>query len=560
MDEFLDDSLVDVAPAAKDLTLERSTALRDHFPFDEVRANQDSTLDRLSAWNQSPKKFFILEGPTGYGKSPVGIAEASYGKVIPGFGLFQAGSYILTPQKTLAQQYMKDFAPNGLVELKGRSNYRCAKWTDRCGEEQDCEAGGLLNGSAVPGDDRCEGCPYRADKDHFMRVPLGTTNFSYYLNETNHAGELPNRNLLVLDEGHNTEDQILSLTDTTIDKKRCEKYGVQGKLPTFDDGDAEAVLEWLDAVFMPAAQQHDTKLSKAMRDSRDEERAKLVKQKNALENFLTRVNKFRNSEDLGEWYAWSDGQTGDLKIKPLTGRLFADEFLFSKAQKVLIMSATILDFDTFMRNLGIRRSDAETLAVDSDFPVENRPLFYSPVGDMRYADIDRTMPKMAPAIAALLDRYAKRKGIVHTNSYKINRYMVDYLRNNGYGDRIVTHDNSKGAREAALLRHLTTPDQPTVLFSPSIIEGLDLKEDLSRFQIMCKVPYPALDPYVRARMKRDPEWYQWQTALKIVQATGRSVRSRTDKAHTHILDAGFAKFIQMNNRKMPKYWLNSIVW
>jgi len=77
---------------------------------------------------------------------------------------------------------------------------------------------------------------------------------------------------------------------------------------------------------------------------------------------------------------------------------------------------------------------------------------------------------------------------------------------------------------------------------------------------MCKVPYPALDPYVKARMRRDPDWYQWQTALKLVQATGRSVRSRTDRAHTHMLDAGFAKFISMNNRKMPKYWLNSIVW
>jgi ATP-dependent DNA helicase DinG len=559
MDEFSDDSLVDIAPAAKDLTHERSTVLRDHFPFDEVRANQSNTLDRLAAWNQSPKKFFILEGPTGYGKSPVAICEGSYAKTMPGFGQFQQGAHILTPQKTLAAQYMDDFSRFGLRELKGRANYPCGKWTEINGEDVDCEVGGMLN--AAGGDDeRCDGCPYRADKDRYINSPLGTTNFSYYLNEARFAGELPTRNMLVLDEGHNTEDQILSLTDTVIDRDRCDRYGVTGKLPEFDEGDNEAVMEWLDAVFMPAAQQHAVALGKKMREARDSDRAAVVKKVSALERFLLRVNMFRNSEDPTEWFAWTDGQTKALTIKPLTGRLFADDFLFSKAQKVLIMSATILDFDTFMRNLGIRRSDAETLAVDSDFPVENRPLFYSPVGDMRYADIDRTMPKMAPAIAGLLDRYASKKGIVHTNSYKINRYMVEYLRNHGYGDRIVTHDSSKGAREQALTRHLTTPGKPTVLFSPSMFEGLDLKEDLSRFQIMCKVPYPALDPYVKARMRRDPDWYQWQTALKLVQATGRSVRSRTDRAHTHMLDAGFAKFISMNNRKMPQYWLKSIVW
>jgi Rad3-related DNA helicase len=77
---------------------------------------------------------------------------------------------------------------------------------------------------------------------------------------------------------------------------------------------------------------------------------------------------------------------------------------------------------------------------------------------------------------------------------------------------------------------------------------------------MTKVPYPALDPYVRARMKRDNDWYQWQTALKLVQGPGRVVRSKTDKAHTHMLDADFARFIRENNRRLPKYYLDSIIW
>src|ERR1700676_752849 len=113
-----------------------------------------------------------------------------------------------------------------------------------------------------------------------MSRPFGTTNFSYYLNETNHAGQLSNRNMLILDEGHNTEDQILSLTDTEINQRRCDEYGA-GKLPIFDAGDNEAVLRWLDNTFVPAANIHAFKLAKAFKESRDDERIKVVRKQKA---------------------------------------------------------------------------------------------------------------------------------------------------------------------------------------------------------------------------------------------------------------------------------------
>ena len=88
-----------------------------------------------------------------------------------------------------------------------------------------------------------------------------------------------------------------------------------------------------------------------------------------------------------------------------------------------------------------------------------------------------------------------------------------------------------------------TSKQPTVLLSPSMTEGVDLKGDLSRFQILCKVPYPWLgDPIIRKRMKKYPSWYPLQTAMTVVQSVGRSVRNKNDKAVTYILDADWNKF------------------
>lgn len=559
---FVDDELDVAVTPSRNLASLHSPVLRDHFPFAKFLPSQEKATAVVEKWLPAPQKFMLYEGPTGSGKSGLCIMAASYAKTMPGCDLYKPGSYILTPQKSLAEQYMKDFQSMGLVELKGRNNYPCDKWTRRTEQDADCEVGATMNESA---DEHCDACPYRAAKAIFMGNAFGTTNFDYYLNEINHSHQLSDRTLLVLDEGHNTEDKILGLTDTVITKERCKKYGIPA-LPIFAAGDTSKVLSWLDKVFVPAAEKFASELGKKYKAVPDKERVKLAREMNGLNRFMLRINRFRNAADHAEWYVWSDWQegyvdsTGDLLIKPLTARLFADELLFSKAQKVLITSATILDFPTFTRNLGIRSKDAVTLATPSDFSIASRPLFFNPVGSMNRKFIDTTLPKVAVGVEQLLSRYAGKKGIVHTHSYQITRYLTRYLSGTKWANRIVTHDVTKGARDRALARHFDDINEPTVLFSPSMSEGLDLKDELSRFQIVTKVPYPQMTPYIRARMNRDQQWYQWQTALRLVQATGRSVRSQTDRANTHILDSEFANFIGKNNRHMPDYWINSIIW
>lgn len=591
-----------VAPTVKNLISEKSADLRDHFPFNTIRENQNETLDKLAIWNKSNKKFFILEAATGFGKSPINIAEASWAKTSK--GQFKPGAYILTPQKTLAQQYMTDFEPLGLVELKGRTNYTCASWSKQMGDRVNCEDGASMNEaqrkkisdqdknpseepdnfvdqnpSPEEPDDfvdqnpspevRCGSCPYRIAKDKFMHYPFGTTNFAYYLYESNLSGQLPRRNTLILDEAHNTEEQILGLTETVITQKDCTKNGVSEKLPIFKDNDSDAVMLWLDNILVPAISKRLMHLASQLTSEKNRVALDAARKKSALENFILRLNFFRYAKDKSEWFVWSDWNeqfkqgTGDLCIKPLTARLFAHDLLFSKAQKILITSATILDPNTFMRSLGIHPNDAEYLSIGSEFPIENRPLFYWPVGNMRQKDIKETLPKMAEEVEKILKyaRYSTKKGIVHTQSYYINNYLVRYLRDRGLGNRIITHDSNFGAREEAQFQHIVAREKdPTILFSPSMTEGLDLREDLSRLQIVCKVPYPALTPYNKARMQRDPAYYQWQTALKLVQQTGRSNRSATDRSHTFILDSGFSTFIQKNNHILPKYWLDAIHW
>jgi ATP-dependent DNA helicase DinG len=89
--------------------------------------------------------------------------------------------------------------------------------------------------------------------------------------------------------------------------------------------------------------------------------------------------------------------------------------------------------------------------------------------------------------------------------------------------------------------------------------GLDLKDELSRFQIITKVPYPnKSDRWTNAKREQDSEWYYWQPALKLIQAYGTSVRSKDDWAKAYILDSAFGYFVKKNKDMLPIWFIQAI--
>ena len=92
-------------------------------------------------------------------------------------------------------------------------------------------------------------------------------------------------------------------------------------------------------------------------------------------------------------------------------------------------------------------------------------------------------------------------------------------------------------------------------------EGIDLIGDLSRFQIICKVPYPNCfdDEQLARRVEIDRPYYTWLTALKLVQSYGRSVRSPTDTADTYILDESIYKFMDDARKMLPGWFKEAVI-
>ena len=143
---------------------------------------------------------------------------------------------------------------------------------------------------------------------------------------------------------------------------------------------------------------------------------------------------------------------------------------------------------------------------------------FFPAGKMSASHIDNTLPKLATMVTAILEEHKDEKGIIHCHSYKIAKY----LKNNIKSRRLLIHNSEN--RDEILQKHIDSK-KDTVLLSPSMAEGVDLKGDLSKFKIICKVTFPYLgDAIVKKRMNKRETWYTLQTAKTIVQSVGRSVR------------------------------------
>ena len=145
-------------------------------------------------------------------------------------------------------------------------------------------------------------------------------------------------------------------------------------------------------------------------------------------------------------------------------------------------------------------------------------------------------------------------GVVVHNCHTFK--IAKYLRENLKSDRILIHGSED--RVQKLQEHMKSP-KPTVLLSPSMQEGVDLKDDLSRFQIICKVPFPYLgDKIVKKRMHRWPWWYPLQTAKTVVQSLGRSIRNHEDHAVSYILDVDWDRFYDRHSDLFPQSFKDSL--
>ncbi len=514
------------------------------FPHDDYRKYQKQTILEIRDYLKAEYEYVILESPTGSGKSAIGLTA----------GLYYNKGYLLTSQKILQTQYENDYASNDIKILKGKNNYPCVFLDGR----EMCDNGFCLVGKCpIRGE-----CTYEIAKRQAIASKIALMNYTYFLNIMNYTSVFKKRNVLILDEAHNIEKILMGFIEFNFSTFLLSRLGVTSKIPDYKT--VAEYIPWMEKILIKVNKlmgilSSELKEIKIDYESHTERIKEIKKELDALDRQRDRMNTFLDSYSHTEWIF---DLTENVKLrrkvitfKPLTVSYFANDFLFQFCDKKILMSATILDKDAFCNSLGIDREKAVFIQNPSTFPIENRPIYLTNSGKMNKKTIDATLPNIVRDVQKVLEYHEGQKGLIFTHTYKIANHIRLNLKS-PLRRRLMLHDDKN--RDQVLNTFMQSKG-PNVLVSPSMYEGIDLKDDLARFVIIVKIPYLFLgDKQIKRRMEIDYDWYVWKAALILVQAAGRGVRHEKDECTTYIMDSGFRWFMTKNGYLFPEYFTSAI--
>lgn len=519
---------------------------RPFFPLKAPRPEQVTALDEICSSVEQGKRLLVAELGTGVGKSAVAVCMSRWlaAKEVAPLG-FSKGAVVLTSQKVLQDQYVKDFPE--ARDLRSAQNFQCnGPLGGTCGETWRVrKAVGQAHAATL----KCTACPYREAKDAFTNAEIGVTNYSYFLSEAVYAGELPMRQLLVLDEAHNVEDEVRRWS--TVEISESEAHQHKEEIP--DGTDAEA-LKWLNQNFKGRVEQRlgfiGGRLQGMIGNGQllDKIVPRLAEENDRLDKRKCQINRLieYGGNILISRHEDREGNKS-IRFQPIEVGGLASQILYSRATATLLMSATILDKKIFSKCAGLK--DPAFVQVPTPFKAKSFGVTIRSVGKMSRPDIETSVTKIPKAIRKILADHPKDKGVIHVVSYKIAQEVAK-----AGNPRLLIQTKAED-RERILKQHITSKE-PTVMVSPAMMEGLDLKDDLGRFSVICKVPYPDMsDPIVK---KKDWSWYAWRTVRSLVQAAGRCVRSQEDHTKTYILDECFLDILHRNGHLIPKHLTDAL--
>jgi len=527
----------------------------DHWamPNDPPRETQITTLDWMAEL-PAKAKYIFLQVPVGGGKSPIAISYASF----LGNKTF-GSSYILTPQRILQKQYEDSFIDQNLIAVYGKANYMC---TTKLG--LNCDIGNDIKPA-------CPTCPSKEAFQRIANTPHVALSYKLGLLYSElfpgTSMDFPVKDLMVFDECHTLENNLVSHRAVNVNTRRCDSM----KLSFFRPSSLKEAHDWLIETYYPAVCDRfgDLEIMVKEIDNKYEfSPGSLLPSEIRTKNDFKDITRHRvlvrnlvnkNFATVEEFYVLMVDKNM-FQFKEIFGANLFHHILEPKANRFLFMSSTILNFKSYATDLGIPVDESATISLPSEFKKENRPVYFIPTSKMTYGwDKPVNAPlrtKMVDKVIMLMDAHKEKSGIIHTGSFNIAKWLIGELQGR-VSHNIITHDpEDNGSRDDCIAEFTDNKGKvPTILISPSCTEGLDLTGNTARFAIFVKVPYPYLgDEWVKRRLDLSNEWYQRQAMTGIIQGGGRIVRSHDDWGNTYILDSAFSKLWAQFKGLTPEWW------
>jgi Rad3-related DNA helicase len=219
----------------------------------------------------------------------------------------------------------------------------------------------------------------------------------------------------------------------------------------------------------------------------------------------------------------------------------------AEVEKVVLLSATIGPTD--IRELGLDRRRVLYIEGKSPIPVDRRPVFIEPRISLTYDSIQTDAVQVARLIEETANAHPGEKGIIHA-TYQLAELLSTQLG----GSRYMFH-TTHNKREVFQQFVAAPPASGKILVASGMYEGVDLADDLARWQVIAKVPWKSLgDPAIAYKAEQDQDWYRWSTLRDLIQACGRVCRNERDYGVTYIYDDSVIRLLQDGDHLLPQWF------
>ena len=532
-----------------------------------------------NSYLEDPNATLVVDAPTGAGKSLIAMWSSHVLKELGNRG------YLITSDLSLQDQYESDFYRLGLrwPSVRGVDNYECSV-NGLPFSLGDCKLKGM-------GYEQAEklscysSCEYLQNRKRSIEQPIALLNYSFWLIQRNYVEdrmlqdgrEVPfkSRDFVFFDEAHKVDEIVQGHFSPRIDIGIVDRFGLANRFiqkqnigtPIQTLGSIKSIVNRLltekSKPVLFEAMQDFRKIAKVYRKAAQITKAqagKRFKNREVPRDWATALTTFDRIKDV---YCKFDDYVALIKevgVDSMVINQMEDEakfmcveegqmiqkYLHEKAGFKVFMSATIGDPRSFVKIMGIK--NAKFIRVDNAFNYNKSPVVFVNRHKLSYRERETSLPKVVEILDQIISKHKGQRGIIHTGSYMFSNYIK---QNSKHTFRLMDYETSKGKKG---IIEVFKKKEDGVLMGPSLLEGLDLKDDISRFQIFFKVPYPNLsDPLIKAKMEHSNEWFDWKTGISIMQGVGRSVRSKDDWAVTYVLDACFRSLINKQGFFPPSF-------
>lgn len=499
------------------------------FSPDPDRLAEQVEVARQIAEEFKTHPVVLLDAPTGNGKSLIAELVRQ---------VMDTRMLYTTSDKSLQRQFCDSFPESQL--LMGRGNYPTLDYPDLFPElsASECDLVEKECSWCSVTDD----CHYRVAKSALSKSSSVVTNTSYLLAESQiyHSACVYHFNdqLLVIDEADRLSGEVMSGAEVRISPSRKRSL----KLPDVKKVTVvESWVEWCNRA-IPIVKRAYEAIGKTVDPVK-------LRRKNGLRDLLNNLKTLLPDLTNGNWIL-CDYANGGITFKPVLVNDIAPKTL-GYYRRVLLMSATIISPEEMTESLGI--TDYSVVRMGAKIPPSARPIIISPAVEMSYKNKESAYPIMVDAVRKIMDGHPNERGLIHTQSFHLAAAIsaIDSDRIRHYTDSVSKVELFKW--------YESRPD--AVLVAASMQRGYDGKDDLVRWQVIAKIPFPSLgDKQVSARLhsKGGSLWYRIETLRTIVQASGRGARHEDDYAITYILDSSMLRLWKENRQLLPAWWKDAV--